>query len=125
VYEALNRRDPEPTLQLLDPAVDFEVGTEGRLRGLEQVAHFLRSLPSSFASLTYEVEEVREAASSVIVLVRSSARGRTSGITTDARTAHLWTFADDRVIQFRVYPERSEGLDAFEASREQSRIRGL
>lgn len=103
-------------LPLLDPAVEFEVGGEAPLRGVDAVAAYMRRLPESFSALSYEVEEAREAGTAVLVLVHSSARGAVSDISTDARTAHLWRFEGDRVVHFAVYPVRAEGLAAFNAA---------
>ena len=118
-YAAFNRGDHDSLLALLDPSVEFDVGGEGYLHGLDEVRGYLHGLSLAFESLRYEVGEAREAEPNVIVLVRSSARGRTSGIATEAATAHLWTFTGERVVRFRVYSKQSEGIEAFESHRGQ------
>jgi ketosteroid isomerase-like protein len=47
-----------------------------------------------------------------VVFIRARARGRGSGVETDNRIAHVWTFREDKAVRMDVFEEQAEALEA-------------
>jgi ketosteroid isomerase-like protein len=60
----------------------------------------------------FEPEEFLDAGDQVVVLVRVVARGGSSGVSLDRKTAHVWTLRDGRVVRCEVYLDRSAAIEA-------------
>jgi ketosteroid isomerase-like protein len=60
----------------------------------------------------FERERLLDAGDRVVVLIRVLARGGSSGVSLDRRTAHIWTVEDRRVTRCEVFLDRSEALAA-------------
>jgi ketosteroid isomerase-like protein len=60
----------------------------------------------------FERERFIDAGDQVVVLVRVVARGGSSGVPLDRKTAHIWTVRGARVTRCKVYLDRSEALEA-------------
>ena len=101
-------------------APDFElhqtpgvIGTTGVFRGPDAFRESLREVQEAFDDLSFEAERFLEApGGEVVVFVHVRTRGRGSGIETDARIAHVWTFRDDKAVRMVVFTERAEALEA-------------
>jgi ketosteroid isomerase-like protein len=58
-----------------------------------------------------DVERVEEAPDGRVVIVMTMhARGRGSGVTLAARTAHIWTLEDGRLRRNQLYREPEQAL---------------
>ena len=69
-----------------------------------------------FDSYRNEPEEIIEVAEDkVVVLVRSEARGRMSGVEVGGRLAHLWTLRDGKAIRCESFGSREAALSAASA----------
>lgn len=60
----------------------------------------------------FEPEKLLDAGDQVVALVRVVARGGSSGISLDRKTAHVWTLRDGRVLRCEVYLDRSAAIEA-------------
>lgn len=86
-------------------AAGTRYGPEGFLRGSEDALE-------SFEEYSVEPEDFIDAGETVVVPVRISGRGRTSGATIETRLAHLWVLRDGKVIRSEIYRTVSEALKA-------------
>ena len=59
-----------------------------------------------------DAEEVWDAGSSVVVVVRERGRGKGSGAPFDQRFAQVWTFSRGRIVRWEVFPDAARALEA-------------
>jgi ketosteroid isomerase-like protein len=113
--DAFNRRDIDAILdlgtpdavmssQLLDAGADF--------RGREGMEHFFAMLSESWHEFHSVVDDYRDLGDRVLMLGRSTERGRGSGVTVDAPTATIIDFHDGKVSRVRLYLDHAEALRA-------------
>jgi ketosteroid isomerase-like protein len=92
--------------RLIDPVV---------LRGPDEMRAFYRDLDATWADgARLEVEELIDAGEKVLVLVRFSGRGKTSGAEVEALVWNLWTFRDGEPAGWTYFGE--DRAEAFEAA---------
>lgn len=84
-------------------------------RGRAGLMRWVESTREVWDEWRFERERFRDAGDQVLVLVRVVARGGSSGVSLDRRTAHVWTVRDGRVVRCEVYLNRSAALDAMGA----------
>jgi hypothetical protein len=115
--DAVNRRDLDAYLALLDPEVELlprilEVEGGGAYRGHEGVRTLWENLFGVFPDFKGEIEEVRDLGNVTVARVRMSGQG----IGSDAPTKQLaWVVAEwrgKRVIWGRVCLSEAEALEA-------------
>jgi ketosteroid isomerase-like protein len=113
--DAFNRRDIEALLdlatpdcvmssQLLDAGADF--------RGREGLERFYALLGESWDEFGSAVEEYRDLGDRVLILARTTGRGKGSGVTVEAPTGTLLNFRDGKVSRIRLYLDQGEALQA-------------
>jgi len=59
-----------------------------------------------------DAEELIDAGSSVVVVVREQGRGKGSGTPFDRRWAQIWTFSKGQVIRWELFADRASALEA-------------
>jgi ketosteroid isomerase-like protein len=59
-----------------------------------------------------DVEELRDAESSVVAVMRERGRGKGSGAPFEQRLAQVWTFHRGRIIRWELFPDRAAALEA-------------
>jgi ketosteroid isomerase-like protein len=59
-----------------------------------------------------DAEELIDAGSSVVGVVRERGRGKGGGIPFDRRWAQVWTFSRGRIIRMEAFSEKAEALEA-------------
>ena len=113
-YAALNRGDLMVVLSLLDPAIEWhepapslEAGTH---RGRDSFEGFLRGRLESFDNFRVEPERVVERGDALVVVVRQTGSGRSSGLPIETRLAHVWTLAEDRVVRWEAVADPQAAL---------------
>jgi ketosteroid isomerase-like protein len=117
VADALNERDADALLALVDPGFEFHsrlTAVEGRVyAGPDAFRDYFRDMDESFSDPRWSVEEVvGGSGDDVMVVFRFTARGRESGTPVDVRTPQVWTMRDGKVWRNVTYTEREEALKA-------------
>jgi hypothetical protein len=88
--------------------------TAGRLIGVAAAAQSMREFVSTWAEFRVEAEEFRELDDErVLVLIRQSGRGKTSGLELGgmrAKGAELFRIVDGKVTKLVIYLERDNAL---------------
>jgi ketosteroid isomerase-like protein len=123
VYDRYREGDFHASADLLDPHAVLvlpkasewgpETPESGLFIGPEGIAEYTRDiLLKPWADFTMEAEEITEAGDSVLVRVRQSGVGRTSGVPVELRYFTLWSFRGRKVIRIESFRERSEALEA-------------
>lgn len=90
---------------------DYPEG-EQVLRGRSGMARLFAMLRDTWTEFRFEPERFIDCGEQVTVLVRVVARGGTSGLATERRTAHVWTVRDGRLASIQIYLDRAEALAA-------------
>jgi ketosteroid isomerase-like protein len=86
-------------------ATGARYGPQGFLRAIEETLE-------AFEDYRNDIEEFIDAGDAVVVPVRISGTGRTSGARVDVRVAHLWFLRDGKVVQGEVHRSTKEALQA-------------
>jgi ketosteroid isomerase-like protein len=81
-------------------------------RGRAGVRRWLAALSEAWGEWRFEPERFIDVGDRVVVLVRVVARGGSSGVRLDRKTAHLWTIKDGRATRCDAYLDRSQALEA-------------
>jgi ketosteroid isomerase-like protein len=116
-YEAFNRGDLESVLELLDPQVRVDVLPESPMsETYHGHAGFLKMAGENaemFERYSANPEDVIELdGEHIVVLIRSAARGRMSGVEIEGRLAHLWTIRDGKAVRFESFRTEAEARAA-------------
>jgi ketosteroid isomerase-like protein len=108
-YAALNRGDLSVVLELLDPDIEWhepgpslEAGTH---RGRDSFERFFRSWLESFEGFRVEPERVLQRGDRLVVVVRQTGAGRSSGVQVETRLAHVWTVANGKAVRWEAVAE--------------------
>jgi ketosteroid isomerase-like protein len=115
-HEALNSGDVDALVGLCDAA--FRLDMSDRVlnpavyEGHDGIKRFYAEVRDVWASYTWEPEELIESGDQVVALLRSSGRGRGSGIEIERRTAMVWTVRGNRATSLRFFRDREAALDA-------------
>jgi ketosteroid isomerase-like protein len=112
--EAITSGDRESAIGICHPEIEFflVLGISGRAYlGHDGVLQYLDDVESAWEDWTVEVERIVEAQDGRVVIVMTMhARGRGSGVTLAARTAHIWTLRDGRLFRNQPYREPKQAL---------------
>jgi ketosteroid isomerase-like protein len=118
--EAWSRGDYEATLALIDPDVIWRPiqawpGIQPEYRGHAGVRRFWDAFRDPWETITMEPDEIREL-DEHRVLTRSHfrARGRASGVTTEAVLYQLWTLRDEKLVRFESFTDEQDALKTAE-----------
>ena len=87
----------DPEIELVNPADAVEGGIR---RGRDEVIAALERGYASFEWTRHEAQEVFDAGDKVVVSVRFTAKGGTSGVELEQHEAHTWTFRDGSIVRF-------------------------
>ena len=118
IYCRTLRLDPDLLAALADlatPETEFDFTDaypDGPVvRGVDGVRRIAANWP--WEALHFEPERFLDAdGGRVLVFVRATATGVGSGVPVERRTAHECTFADGRLVRFKVYSDREQALEA-------------
>lgn len=102
----------------VDPSIEFTIraGTpiDGSYRGIDAYLKASQEWFSMWREIRLDVERLEEDEDTVIALVRYSARGRASGVETEASFGWMLRHRDEKLVRFEI-------LDSFEAALASSR----
>src|SRR5207302_5816303 len=104
LYDAWAREGfPGPT-GLLDPEIEY-VNPEGAVEpgtrhGIDEFARAVEKVFEGWATWRMEPERFESIGNQVAVVLRYTARGRSSGVEVEGRESALWTLRDGRVIRY-------------------------
>jgi uncharacterized protein len=117
-YEAFNRGDIDGILDLCAPDIEWE-DTGGpsldtsAITGKRAVRAYFESGLEPWDWVRREPEEIIDLGGDrVLVLFRTVARGKKSGVEVDARAGDLVTFKEGRVVRWTGYLDRAQALKA-------------
>ncbi len=116
VYEQWAEGDFRGGVELYDPFVLLVISPEfpdsGTYVGVEAVARYMGGFLEPWTRLTIASEEIVGAGDSVVVAVSQCGVGGSSGVATELRYFHVWSFRGGRVIRLETFRERGEALAA-------------
>jgi ketosteroid isomerase-like protein len=118
LMEAFERRDPEATFAILDPAVVWDASNiaydplVGVYHGHEGVRDFWRQWLGPFEEHHAEVLNLIDAGDSVVLQTRLIARGRASGIAVDMHRWAVHRFGHGRIVHVQIFDNEAEALEA-------------
>src|SRR5688500_17730795 len=109
LYQAFNERDTETTRELMDPKVEWvnpdDAVEPGTRRGFGGYQKALGSFRESCEQARIEIKQIEESDDLVAVVVGLEARGRGSGLQTEIRQSHLWTFRNGKATRFQWFSD--------------------
>lgn len=127
--EAWSRGDLEGTLELIDPEIVWRPvtawpGIQPEYRGHAGVRRFWAAFRDPWETITMEADEIREL-DDHRVLTRSHfrARGRASGVTTEAVLHTVWTLEHAMLVRFESFTDEQAALQVAERERPAGKIR--
>jgi uncharacterized protein len=119
-YDALNRRDIDATMAVLDRDAKWvehsEMPEAGSYEGRETIRNFLELFLDSWDEFEQHIEEVHAEDDCVLLFIRLTASGRGSGIDVESRYAHLWTMREGSGVRVDAYYDRDSALAALQAA---------
>jgi len=80
--------------------------------GRKAVIDYTRPYWGTWDDYHLDAEELIDAGSSVVGLVRERGRGKGGGVPFDRRWAQIWTFSRGRIIRWEHFSDKAEALQA-------------
>jgi ketosteroid isomerase-like protein len=90
------------------PLIDLPEEVVGREAVIEGSRHYW----GTWTDYRLDLEELIDAGSSVVLVVREQARGRGSGVPHELRFAQVWRFHRGKVTRWELFPDKAEALEA-------------
>ena len=116
VYERWSEGDFYGSVDGFDPHMLLVMRPEfpdaGTYLGIEDIRDYTRHFLEPWTRITIEAEEITAAGDSVVVAVYQRGVGGGSGIATELRYFHVWTFRGGRAIRLETFRERGEANEA-------------
>jgi ketosteroid isomerase-like protein len=116
IYEAWNRRDSAAAAALLDAGAEYvnpPYAVEPGIRtGRDAFRRAMEGMLSSFESIHYTIDDVREAGDRVLVTATFTASGAISGVEVNATRHHVWTLREGRPWRFEWFESHAEAIEA-------------
>jgi len=111
-------QDVEAFWALLDDYVVWDlrdypvVDLDGVYVGRDAVIEASRRYWGTWEDYHLDAEELVDAGSSVVLVVRERGRGKGSGAPFDKRWAQVWTFGRGRITRWELFPDKAAALEA-------------
>lgn len=99
-------------IDLFDPEIVWvtPVGDTGTVKGVDQAVAAMDETLQSFEFIRNDPERILARGDLVVVISRTTVRGRGSGIDLTNRAAHVWQLRRGRAARFEVYEDVEEAL---------------
>ncbi len=102
---------------MLDPETVWDLSHSpfpdaGVYRGVDGVRAWFSGLADAFGDFKYEIEKIRGAGPQVVLLLRITGHGPTSGLAVDYRLVPVFTFQDGKIVQMERFDDWQEALAA-------------
>ena len=113
--EAMNRRDIEGVLRLMDPKIRFEhrlAALQGNFVGIDGVRGWFADLVESFDAWQIHCPDIRDLGDRVLALGTLKATGAESGVETELPLTVVAQFKDERITDFTDFGDREKALEA-------------
>jgi ketosteroid isomerase-like protein len=114
--EAFMRRDVEALIELSGPHFEMHlsgvVGEPVRYQGADGIRQYFRDTGKDWASLGFDVQDVRDLGDRVLVSGTQRARGRASGAEVESAGAFVVAFDLGSVTGIRFFADPAEALRA-------------
>ena len=115
--DATNRRDLATLEAMWTEDGEFRstfAASEGRVfRGQQRFRDFFDALDEVFDDIRLEVGEITDVDEDrLIAVLRTSGRGKGSGVNVEQRNWTVWTFVDSKIARIDSYMNRTEALEA-------------
>lgn len=113
---ALNDGDLDGLIAVCDR--DFELDMSDRVfnpstyRGHDGIRQFHAEVLEVWDHYTWEPEQVVDHGNLVVALLRTSGKGRGSGLEVERQTAMIWTVSGDKATSLRFYRDQDRALEA-------------
>jgi ketosteroid isomerase-like protein len=112
---AITDRDLEAALEVCHPEVEFPslmAQLEARpFTGHEGIRRYFREIDATWDEWHVEVEEIVPVPDgNVVIVMRTSMRGKESGLPFTERIGHEWEFKDDKLWRAKLYRDPHEAL---------------
>jgi ketosteroid isomerase-like protein len=115
-FEAWDRGEYDAALGYFSPEVEIDASERilnpATYRGIDGARRFRDEIADTWGEFHVEIEDMLSAGDEIVVLVRSSGRGRASGAEAESRAAWVVAVSDDKVTRLRLYRDRSQALAA-------------
>src|SRR5262245_21584681 len=116
VHEALNARDEETLMALLDPEVVWVQNPNApdphTLHGHNGVRELAAMVEDAFEDVRLDVARYLDSEETVVALGQMRARGKGSGVEIREARAWVWTLRNGRVIRHETFADHGEALEA-------------
>jgi uncharacterized protein len=116
--EAMNRRDFDAVMALVDPEVvahiPVEMANEGTYRGRDEFRTMMETWLEPWDEYRAEPHEFIARGDAVVVPLRQSARGKGSGVEVEMEAAFVMTARGGRLVAWRLYADPAEALASVE-----------
>jgi ketosteroid isomerase-like protein len=116
--EAINRRDVDAMLEVLDPEVEYYAalpalgGSAAVYHGHAGVRELFRDLFDVLDEFHVEYSEIRDLGDRIVAIGRLRTRGKGSGVETESPFGTVSDGKDGKAIRVRAYLDPNEALEA-------------
>jgi ketosteroid isomerase-like protein len=112
--DAVTAGDVEAAIELCHPEIEFHsvLAVSGRAyRGHDGVRQYFEDVASAWSEWRVEVHSIEPAADGRVAIVMTMhVRGKESGAVLSARTDHVWTLKDGRLLRNQPFRVPGEAL---------------
>jgi ketosteroid isomerase-like protein len=114
VMDAVNARDRERALSLMDPEIEFHSGAEQKVyRGIDGMIQYRRDTDAVIEGIQTEDDRFLDAGGGLVVhLYRIRGRGAGSGAPVSRNSAVVWQLRDGKIVKGHVCLDPAEALEA-------------
>jgi len=116
-FEAMSSGDLPQLLAFIHP--DFEVKIPSEVsaepdtyRGHEGIRRYFRSFEDGMEEIRFRPERFWDVDEKVVVVVRLTAKGKSTGIPVEQTTGQVWTIADGKAVSARIFLHPADALKA-------------